>query len=231
MWRIRLECIIAPRDIGGAATRERSSHWAKRKMINLQTCIFALAWVFLLPHLALAMAGFAEEHSVFHYTEDATLIWTRPGDGCDGTDNYCFRLERKTGGNPFFTGLEGSMDRISVPANSHSSMIFAHREKDNKWIIYDLKFEQFLLETADFQQASDYWKSLGLAIPDFEKDDADNKFLHETFDSRVQRYEMPAFFFGFIFVVYIGIPGLFMLFIFSIVYLFKKIIRRKKTPA
>ncbi|MBI3548399.1 MAG: hypothetical protein HY078_05020 [Elusimicrobia bacterium] len=125
-----------------------------RGLLLIAACLAA-------PVQAFATAGFAERHSELKYNDWATVHWIHPGDGCD-VGKYCLSF-RKTGGG-WFTGLEGSFERVSLPVRGEPRVL-AERQRDHQWILYDLREGKLLLETGSIDAAMAAWTAGGKRAP------------------------------------------------------------------
>jgi len=131
---------------------------ANSKIIIFTICL-SIWLITFIPSTAFPLAGIGEVDSTFHFNQYANLIWAHPGDICDGDDFYCLRLEKV--GHGIFEGLEYSLEEINIPENKSIPIILARRSMDDKWLVYDLANEAYLIEAAAFNDAFAEWTSRG----------------------------------------------------------------------
>jgi len=143
---------------------------------------FLLAACLLAPAKSAATAGFAESHSTLRYGDRASLHWIHPGDGCD-CGPYCFQLLRADSRFEGFRGLERSLSKINVPAETGPPLVFAQACADEHWIVYDLDREEYLADTPSFDEALGVWKQQGLHRPHFAEAAHGAQGLHRTWSS------------------------------------------------
>jgi hypothetical protein len=156
--------------------------------------IVQLIWlVTFIPSTAFALAGIAERTSIYHYNHYAELYWAHPGDTCGGNDNYCLSLKKK--GNLDFAGLECKFEEINLPKDVSNPIILARRSNDNKWIVYDLRDESHLIESASFNDAYAVWTSTDNNEVSFIDVKNPDQFLNETKKSIRLKWAMRAFFY------------------------------------
>jgi hypothetical protein len=149
--------------------------------------------VTFIPSTAFALAGIAERTSIYHYNHYAELYWAHPGDTCDGNDTYCLSLKKK--GNLNFTGLECNFEEINLPKDVLNPIILARRSIDNKWIVYDLRDESYLIDSASFNDAYAVWTSTDNNEVSFIDVKNPDQFLFETKKSIRLKWAMRAFFY------------------------------------
>ncbi|MBF0103000.1 MAG: hypothetical protein HQK77_19050 [Desulfobacterales bacterium] len=135
------------------------------------------------PLSALGTAGFAEKHSQLNYNEWAVIHWIHPGDGCD-SGKYCFYIEKMNPNYGNFKELYCSIQKINIPENKTIPLIFGQTNQLQRWFIYNLQTETYLIQTHDYDEALSYWKTKGLKEPKFSDASTGAKGLSKTWSSR-----------------------------------------------
>jgi hypothetical protein len=135
----------------------------------------------LLPFRAVALAGLAEHYLTYQFNRYAQLVWVNPGDVCEGSDKYCLDLVKED--RRGFAGIDGSLEAINVPSDPTSPYIIARRSADDRWFVYDLGEEAFLMGTGTLEQALGVWADRGLADPVFIESHNPDQYLEETPES------------------------------------------------
>ncbi len=145
----------------------------------------------MLPSMALALAGIAESSSSFHYNDFAQIERGHPSDLCSGGGEWgkwclAFRKERFAS----FKSLDSTFTQVSVPSDHATPYFIGQSALDDRWVIYDLQQEVFIVRDADYPSAISSWRTLGLVEPSFVNARNTREMLIETDDSVASRWSI-----------------------------------------
>ncbi len=151
----------------------------------------------LSPACALALAGFAEQTSVFHYNDYRQVLRGHPSDLCHGETKWCLVLQKP--GKGYRREENAHFEELSVPLDRRIPYVIGRRSGDNYWILYDLTQEKVLVADLNYDNAIYAWRALGFEEPRYANGRNTGEFLIETKESVFSRWSMQLqmwFFFG-----------------------------------
>ncbi|MBF0227952.1 MAG: hypothetical protein HQK76_21130 [Desulfobacterales bacterium] len=85
-----------------------------------------------------------------------------------------------------FKSFNCSLKKINVPTDEKIPLIFAQCCKNNKWLVYNLQTEQYLIQTDNYEEALNVWKWNRLKEPEFADAINGAKGLYKTWESRIE---------------------------------------------
>lgn len=161
-----------------------------KRWIHLFISFFIVFAVWTNCPKAYALAGLSESSSTFHYNDFADLSWGHPSDGCTEIETeygsqYCFYLQPTKHGEELLQQW-GGLQKISIPTSKEEPIVLIQSRWHDHWTVYNTETAEVYLETENFEEALQKWKSFGFEKPSFANARNLSRYFEETEESKVK---------------------------------------------